>query len=75
MATYHIELEHTVFVVMEVQADSEKEAIELAHLHSDYDEMISSIEFDADEPSMVVEVYHGGTCAGGMVTQCQEEEE
>tara|TARA_R100001443_G_scaffold74300_1_gene82090 strand:- start:9161 stop:9382 length:222 start_codon:yes stop_codon:yes gene_type:complete len=73
MKTYHIELEHTVFVVMEVQADSEKEAIELAHLHSAPQEMISSIEFEADEPSMVVEVYHGGTCDGGLVTQCEEE--
>ena len=73
MATYHVELEHTVFVVMEVQADSEEEAIDLAHRHSNHHEMISSIEFEADEPSMVVEVYHGATCDGGLVTNCEEE--
>ena len=31
MKTYHVELEHTVYVVVEVEADSEEEAIKLAH--------------------------------------------
>jgi hypothetical protein len=73
MATYHVELEHTVYVVVEVEADSKEEAIELAHEVTNTQECGTSIEFEADEPSMIVEAYHGGSCDGGHVTECEEE--
>ena len=73
MKTYHVEMEHTVYVVVEVEADSKEEAIELAHEVTNTQECGTSIEFEADEPSMIVEAYHGGSCDGGHVTECEEE--
>ena len=74
MKTYHVEMEHTVYVVVEVEADSKEKAIELAHEATSTQECGESIEFDVDESALLVEAYHGGSCSGGHVTECEEEE-
>ena len=73
MATYHVEMEHTVYVVVEVEADSKEKAIELAHSVTSTQECGTSVEFDGEEPALLVEAYHGGSCDGGHVTECEEE--
>jgi hypothetical protein len=74
MATYHVEMEHTVYVVVEVEADSKEEAIELAHKMTSPQECGESVEFDVEGPALLIEAYHGGSCDGGHVTECEEEE-
>jgi hypothetical protein len=73
MTTYHVEIEHTVYVVVEVEADSKEKAIELAHEVTSPQEYGTSVEFDVEEPAMLVEAYYGGSCSGGQVTECEEE--
>jgi hypothetical protein len=73
MATYHVEIEHTVYVVVEVEADSKEKAIELAHSVTSTQECGESVEFDVEEPALLIEAYHGGSCDGGHVTECEEE--
>tara|TARA_R100000008_G_scaffold55136_1_gene33776 strand:- start:784 stop:1005 length:222 start_codon:yes stop_codon:yes gene_type:complete len=73
MATYHVEMEHTVFVIVEVEADSKEKAIELAHEMTSEQECGTSVEFDVEHPALLVEAYHGGSCSGGHVTECEEE--
>ena len=48
MATYHVEMEHTVYVVVEVEADSKEKAIELAHSVTSTQECGTSVEFDVE---------------------------
>jgi len=72
MPKYHVEMEHTVFVIVEVEADSKEKATELAQEVTSQQDYGESIEFDVDEPALLVEVYHGGSCSGGHVTECEE---
>ena len=71
--TYHVELEHTVYAVVEVEADSKEEAVQLAHDLTVTFESGEVVEFLVNEPGLLIEAYHGGTCDGGQVTECEEE--
>mgnify|MGYP000241655037 CR=1 FL=1 len=74
MPKYHVEIEHTVFVIVEVEADSKEEAISLAHEVTSEVDYGDSVGFEVDEEggALLVEAYHGGSCDGGTVQDVDE---